>query len=133
MSRSIPENLRLFVGKRANNCCEYCQIPQVSRFIRFHIEHIVGIKHGGKTIEFNLALACPTCNYFKGSDVATFLSGGQWVRFFNPRMDNWAEHFEVFEGKIYSKTSIGEATTRIFQFNTPDRIIYRKEVLELLG
>ncbi len=128
MSRFISETLRLFVFQRANFCCEYCRVPQVSIFIKLHIEHIKSLKHGGKTDENNLASSCSSCDFFKGSDLGTFLDDDNLTRFFNPRKDIWDAHFEISEGVIYSKTSIGEATVRIFQFNTPERIILRKEL-----
>lgn len=39
--------------------------------VPFHIEHIIARKHGGATDEENLALACPHCNGYKGTDIAT--------------------------------------------------------------
>ncbi|MDZ7876257.1 MAG: hypothetical protein U5L45_01230 [Saprospiraceae bacterium] len=53
------------------------------------------------------------------------------VRFFNPRKDNWHEHFELQEGVIYGKTEIGESTIRTFKFNDVDRIIFRQQLIML--
>ena len=129
MSRFVPDTLRRLVAERAGYRCEYCHIPQAGRFINFHVEHIRSLKHGGQTEEQNLALSCPYCNFFKGSDLGTFLDEDKLVRFFNPRRDAWHDHFELLEGAILPKTEIGIATARIFQFNTPERIIYRKELM----
>jgi 5-methylcytosine-specific restriction endonuclease McrA len=35
------------------------------------IEHIIAEKHGGATQEANLALTCPDCNRFKGTDLGS--------------------------------------------------------------
>ncbi len=128
MSRYIPDSLKAQVAIRAGHRCEYCGVPQLGRFIQFHVEHIRSIKHGGDSEEHNLAFSCAFCNFFKGSDLGTFLEADRLIRFFNPRKDVWAEHFSTENGTITAKTEIGEATVKIFQFNTPERIIYRNEL-----
>jgi hypothetical protein len=128
----ISEALRDFVVHRANSCCEYCLLDSKYSFFSFHIEHIVSLKHGGQTQPNNLALACSICNFNKGSDIATrLLPHPELIRFFNPRTDNWHEHFKHEEsGLIIAKTNIGEATLKIFKFNHPDSLIERKELLQ---
>jgi 5-methylcytosine-specific restriction endonuclease McrA len=69
MSRYISTELRDFVSKRAKNQCEYCLISDEFSYLTFHIEHIISLKHGGKTEVENLAYACPICNVNKGSDL----------------------------------------------------------------
>lgn len=51
----------------------------------------------------------------------TFSLSGKLTRFFNPRIDSWSEHFRIDGDQILPITAIGEATERIFAFNTPDR------------
>lgn len=128
----ITESLRDFVADRANSCCEYCLLDSKYSFFSFHIEHIISLKHGGQTEPDNLALACSICNFNKGSDIATrLLPQPELIRFFNPRTDTWADHFKLEEsGLIVAKTSIGEATIKIFKFNHPDSLIERKELLQ---
>ena len=95
-------------------------------------DHIKSLKHGGLSVFSNLAYCCPDCNFFKGSDVATFVAGStQLVRFFNPRKDVWSDHFQLLEAAIYGKTEIGVATERIFKFNEPERLIFRKQLFAL--
>ena len=54
------------------------------------------------------------------------------VRFFNPRKDNWDEHFELQDdASIVGKTDIGQSTVRIFKFNDADRLIFRKKLMAL--
>jgi hypothetical protein len=119
----ITESLRDFVADRANSCCEYCLLDSTYSFF--------SLKHGGQTEPDNLALACSICNFHKGSDIATrLLPEPELIRFFNPRTDTWADHFKLEEsGLIIAKTSIGEATIKIFKFNHPDSLIERKELL----
>lgn len=133
MSRYIPDKLRAFVAHRASFRCEYCRLLVEDAFFRFHIDYIVSVKHGGETVEENLAYACQICNLNKGSDIATFLSNLQTpIRFFNPRIDIWAEHFEIeTTGFISEKTEIGGATLKIFDINQPDSIIERREMIPL--
>lgn len=68
MSQYIPEDLRTLTAERGNYACEYCLISQEDTFHTCHIDHIISLKHGGKTIEQNLAFACQFCNRNKGSD-----------------------------------------------------------------
>ncbi len=133
MSRYVSEALRKLVTGRALHRCEYCRIHSENSFFTFHIEHIVSLKHGGKTVPDNLALACPICNLNKGTDIATFVEDiKDVIRFFHPRNDNWDEHFEIQEsGLISHKTLIGASTTKILNLNHPDSIIERREMIRL--
>ncbi len=46
-------------------------------------------------------IACPQCNSYKGSDLATFIGEYQnIVPIFNPRYQAWGEHFEYSEGVV---------------------------------
>ena len=69
MSRYISEKLKNLVEKRAAGICEYCLISIADTYFGGEIEHIISIKHGGKTEAENLALACQPCNRNKGSDL----------------------------------------------------------------
>ncbi len=104
MSRYIPADLRRKVARRANNKCEYCRLPEVAAMVKFQVEHIISIKHGGKNTFENLAYACPICNSGKGTDLGTILDDDDIViRFFNPRKHDWHEHFEITEGLVMPK------------------------------
>jgi hypothetical protein len=102
----IPHRIKINVAQRADFRCEYCQLPDKISFYTFHIDHIKSIKHGGLSTLDNLAYCCPDCNFNKGSDIASFIENDQIIRFFNPRKDNWHEHFEIVNGFILSKTDI---------------------------
>ena len=47
-----------FVWQRARSLCEYCQLSQVCSQLTFEVDHIIAIKHDGKTQAANLALSC---------------------------------------------------------------------------
>ena len=128
MSYYIPDALRRLVAERANFRCEYCRIPEMGTFYNLQIDHITSLKHQGETEPANLAYACTLCNRNKGSDLGTRLEkDGPIVRFFNPRTDDWSEHFEVHEtGIILPKTDIGKATVTILGMNHPDSVIERR-------
>jgi len=132
MNRYISEQLRRLVAKRANNLCEYCLIHEEDTFFSCQVDHIISFKHGGKTEAENLAYACAFCNRNKGSDIGSILEpNSRFVRFFNPRTDKWADHFQL-EGTIIKPiTDIGEATAKILDFNNIDRIIERQTLIDL--
>ena len=55
------------VELRAGHRCEYCLAPQPVTGIRYHLEHVFPQSLGGTDDLENLALACPTCNYYKSN------------------------------------------------------------------
>lgn len=130
MSRNIPKHLRLLVAERAAYRCEYCRIPELFLATNFHVDHIWSVKHAGLTLLQNLSYCCPHCNQNKGSDIGTFEDeqNENIVRFFNPRKEEWEDHFEIQNGEIIPKTKIGDATIKILEFNLPERVRLRKEL-----
>ena len=86
------------ISNRARDRCEYCLMPRFALPLPFQIDHVIAQKHGGDTVENNLALACAHCNRFKGPNIAGLdPESGQAIRLFHPRLDVWTEHFE-FQG-----------------------------------
>lgn len=73
MSQYISDRLRSLVATRANFVCEYCLISQEDAFHAFHIDHIISIKHGGQTIQENLAFACQFFNKMNGKSLQVLL------------------------------------------------------------
>lgn len=100
-------------------------------FLSFEIDHIIPVKHGGANGFDNLAFACPHCNQHKGSDFATIYEN-EIIRLYNPRIDNWLDHFGIDGAKIVSKSKFGEASIKIFRFNEPDLLILR-QILKVAG
>ena len=133
MARRVSEELRQLVAARADYVCEYCLIAEEDSFLGCEVDHIIGLKHGGKSDPENLAYACVFCNRYKGSDIASISEQtGSLVRFFNPRTDNWAEHFELDELHIIPTTEIGAVTARMLRFNDSERILERR-ALDAVG
>ena len=50
-----------------------------------------------------------------------------YIRFINPRIDNWIEHFELENGFICAQTDIAKVTIKLLKVNEIDRIIERNE------
>jgi HNH endonuclease len=128
MADAVSAEIRLVVSNRADSLCEYCLIAEEDTFFGCHVDHIVSKKHRGTTTVDNLAYACAFCNRFKGSDIASVNETGELVRFFNPRIDRWSDHFRLEEFRIQSLTDIGEVTARILRFNDNERLLEREEL-----
>ena len=127
MATDISQALRRQVAERAYHVCEYCLVHEDDLLLACEIDHVISLKHGGKTRPENLANACFHCNRHKGSDVGSVSPAtGAFSRLFNPRSDHWSEHFYFNAGRIESSSVIGEATVRILDFNHPDRVLLRK-------
>ncbi len=63
----------------------------------------------------------------KAADIGTYLNKNlEFIRLFNPRIDNWFQHFEINHGEIFSTTHIGQATVKLLDLNNADRIILRQ-------
>lgn len=129
----IPADLRRKVISRAKNACEYCRLSQKGQEATFHIDHIIPEISGGKTILENLALACVSCSLRKGAkqivtDPETMLE----VQIFNPRNDNWGEHFEWDGVVIKGLTAKGRGTIKTLNLNRRLILEIRKEEI-LLG
>jgi len=118
------------VWRRAGDRCEYCLIPQFAFPLPFQIDHIFAQKHGGETVEGNLALACPHCNRFKGPNIAGVdPDTGELTRLFNPRHDRWADHFELRGPRFVGKTPVGRATIDVLAMNATGLVRIRLELL----
>lgn len=130
-STYISADLRRLVTARAANTCEYCRIHEDDTFFGCHIDHVISEKHGGLTTAENLAVACSPCNLYKGSDIGSVTTAGVFTRFFHPRTDDWHEHFVLVGAVLETRTAIGEVTARILQFNTPERLLERQELIEV--
>jgi HNH endonuclease len=123
----IAVDLRRRVVARAEEICEYCLIAEEDTFYGCEADHIISEKHGGRTDAENLAYACVYCNQAKGSDIGSINWDTQeFVRFYNPRTDRWADHFELVGSRIEGLTPIGLVTARILGFDTAERVLERQ-------
>ena len=90
---ALPAALRRLVEERAMHGCEYCQLPAGVAFFPHEVDHIIALKHGGKTDAGNLAFCCWRCNRHKGTDLGSFdPQSGNFTFLFNPRTQHWADH-----------------------------------------
>ena len=129
----IPVQLRRLVYERANSCCEYCLIPEITSFSSHQIDHIIAEKHGGMTTADNLALSCSLCNKNKGSDIASIDPvTNEIVALFNPRHQLWKQHFKLEKGTILPLTHQARATVQLLKMNQQDRI-QEREILISVG
>lgn len=127
MGNRINAGLRRLVESRAGFVCEYCLIHANDTYAGCQVDHVISEKHGGPTVLANLALACSFCNRHKGSDVGSIdKATGKFVRLFNPRTDEWDDHFQLVGVRFAWKTARGEATVRLLKVNHPLRIEERR-------
>jgi hypothetical protein len=132
MTSLVRADLRRLVESRANRLCEYCLIHESDTYLGCQVDHIISEKHGGSTEHDNLAYACTFCNRAKGTDLGSITaSTAEFVRFFNPRTDRWADHFSLNGAVIEPKTSVGEATSRILRFNDTERLLERETLIQI--
>lgn len=130
---AIPVPLRRMVVQRASNRCEYCGISQAGQVATFHIDHIVPVVAGGKTIAENLALACVSCSLRKGARQAlTDPQTGEVVSWFNPRRQVWKKHFAWDGVQLVGLTVTGRATVQALDLNRAMMRAIRAEE-QLLG
>ena len=119
----VSNALRRLVMERAAHACEYCQLPDALSFYPHEVDHVIAIKHQGKTQADNLAYACWRCNRFKGSDLGSFdPDTGDFCFLFHPRQQLWAEHFTLTQGQVLGRSPEGRTTALLLKLNARDRI-----------
>jgi hypothetical protein len=129
----IPTGLRRLVVERAQNCCEYCLIPQEMVLTTHQVDHVIAEKHGGTTESENLALSCTLCNQAKGSDIASIDPRTVDIeRLYHPRRHQWSEHFRIVEesGMIEPLSGIGRVTVNLLQMNRKEYLVNRSILLQ---
>jgi hypothetical protein len=108
------------VAKDANFRCGYCRCPQQVLPYRLEIEHLLPISLGGTNDRGNLWLSCHRCNKLRSNrmQVRDPLTSSE-VPIFNPRWDNWEEHFVWEHGGllIVGSTARGRGTVVALELN----------------
>ena len=133
MSSYIPARLRRRVIERAENHCEYCLLSQAGQAATFHIDHVVPLKSGGVTELDNLALACVSCSLHKSAkEIVIDPKSGKDVPIFNPRHDDWHEHFSWSGVYLTGLSPTGRGTIEALKMNRPLILAIREEE-NLLG
>jgi hypothetical protein len=130
MSRAyVSEALRKSVAEAARYRCGYCQTLEEIVGYPLHVEHIHPRALGGPSTEENLWLACSVSNNYKGSQIeAEDPVTKSLTSLFNPRTQNWAEHFAWSDDGTYINglTPVGRATIIALQLNAPVRVHARR-------
>jgi hypothetical protein len=126
----VSAALRRAVAERAKHCCEYCGIPEDAVLVPHEPDHIIGEQHGGDTSLNNLAYACFRCNRYKGPNIATRdpLTSGL-IPLFNPRIEQWSDHFQLDGAVIVPLTPVGRGTVLLLRFNDEPRVLLRAELI----
>src|SRR5690606_6943772 len=124
---SLSSKQKQAVRAKAGDCCEYCRLSQSGSFARFHVDHIIALKHGGTDADDNLCLACPDCNAHKGENVAALdpLTHDA-TKLYNPRQQKWDNHFRInSNATLTGLTPVGRATIRVLRINDEERVKHR--------
>lgn len=126
----IPAVLRRLVAERAEHRCEYCHFPEALAFHAHEPDHVIPQQHGGSTHEVNLAFSCFRCNRYKGPNVGSFdPMTSTLVAFFNPRAQEWHQHFSWSGAEIVPLTKEGRVTVALLRLNAPDRLEERMHLI----
>ncbi len=131
----LSRRRRQRVLDRAQGRCEYCQIDGWD----LTVDHVIprsawttSLAHGAAPdSDDNLAAACAPCNRAKWSvTTAVDVVTGLEARLFNPRRDDWDEHFAWADDftMIYGLTPIGRATVEQLRLNR-DLYRYQRRIL----
>lgn len=121
--------LRDRVESRAGARCEYCKAPQRACGYRFHLEHVIPSAEGGVDDFDNRALACAACNLAKSDKTEDVdPESGELTPLFNPRDDDWEEHFRWSDDResIIAISPGGRATIVALKLNDEMRTDARK-------
>jgi hypothetical protein len=126
----IPNLLRRLVRERARSLCEYCLLHEDDTPDAHQFDHILAVRHNGQTTSENLAYACAMCNHFKGTDFGTIdPASGLVVWFFNPRTQEWRDHFVLMGARIVGLTPTSLATVALLHLNDEDRLLEREVLI----
>jgi hypothetical protein len=102
-------------------------MPDAATVLPHELDHIKSQKHHGTTTLANLAWACALCNSFKSSNIAGYDPETRKLsRLFNPRIDDWAEHFRWNGPNLEGMSEIGRATVDVLRINDEPRVEHRR-------
>jgi hypothetical protein len=93
----------------------------------FHVEHVIPSSAGGGDDLGNLALACTQCNLHKSNRQSLPDPDSlAVVSLFNPRVDNWDDHFRWDGYRLVGRTASGRAMVEAFHLNDPRPLLIRR-------
>jgi hypothetical protein len=122
------------IALRALHRCEYCRAPEAMFNFPFEVEHIVPTSEGGEEDDGNFALACRSCNLFKGVFIRALDPQTKNIMdLFHPRQDSWHQHFvaDSESGVILGLTPTGRATVERLNMNSSAQILARRQWMRL--
>lgn len=131
----VSAKLRREVFERANGICEYCFSNSKFSDSPFDVEHIIPLSSDGESNTENLAMSCYGCNLHKSTKTKGFdVITDKDFRLFNPRTDEWNEHFTWAEyfSIIVGLTPIGRATVEALKLNRIG-LVNKRQVLFAFG
>jgi hypothetical protein len=100
--------------------------------LAFEIDHIIAIKHRGRTVAGNLCLACFPCNSHKGPNIAGIDPvTRRVVPLFNPRRHKWSRHFRWVGAVLVGRTPLGRATVEVLEIDLPIRVAFRQALIDV--
>ncbi len=117
--------LRRRIAEQAGHRCGYCLTQEVVSGVPLTLEHIVPRAKGGQNTEENLWLSCRLCNEAKGVQTeALDPQTGESAPLFNPRTQDWTEHFARAEAgtHVIGQTPTGRATVAALDLNHEFRV-----------
>mgnify|MGYP006336813027 FL=1 len=127
---AISEQVKARIRAQAQNRCGYCRSLQMYVLGILEIDHIIPKAVGGTDDEENLWLACSLCNNYKGTQTDALDDATQMrVKLFNPRNQQWSEHFVWSEEgtEIRGLTDCGRVTVTALQLNNNIAVTVRRQ------
>ncbi|MBL1176773.1 HNH endonuclease [Pantanalinema sp. GBBB05] len=122
MSVYISESLKTQIRECDRDRCCYCLTSEANSGIPMSFDHIQPQSKGGNTSFENVCLACRSCNEYKSdSTEAQDPLTGEIVPLFNPRAQQWSEHFvwSLDATRVEGQTPVGRATIAALRMNNP--------------
>lgn len=93
------------------------------------LDHVVARQHQGIASFANLALLCAHCNRHKGPNLTGMdPRTRKLTRLFNPRTDQWREHFRWRRAALVGLTDVGRTTIQVLSINATPRASARAEL-----
>lgn len=126
---------RSYISQRAGGCCEYCLSRHDFSPETFEVEHIISIFHDGANDLGNLAFSCGGCNGRKGYRITGIdPSTSVIVDLYNPRIDNWGDHFIWRDNFLIIEgiTEKGRTTVELLKLNRMG-VVNLRSALILIG
>ncbi|HEX3129851.1 MAG TPA: HNH endonuclease signature motif containing protein [Thermoanaerobaculia bacterium] len=117
------------MAEQARYRCGYCLTQELVIGGPMEVDHLIPRAFGGPTEEDNLWLACSLCNDYKSNRVLVVdPATGTRVSIFNPRQEDWNQHFAWVEGatRIDGTTAVGRATVAALRLNRPSLVLARR-------